>query len=282
MIRALSRQRWISLGLRRRFVNSFAPPRSEAFEIPAFGCRYRGRLDSYIDREVYYFGAYEAGVLRLLALLARQRPAPVFVDVGANVGQHSMFAAQHFVSVHAFEPYPPLLEVLNDHIQGNGLRHVDVHPVGLADVDGEAEYAAPADRRSGYGGFDNPDPNLQRLRLPLRRGDTYLVGQVGRVDVIKIDVEGSERRVVEGLSGILERDRPALVMEFWPMAWPAGILSMLPDGYRVWSLKEQSSRWLIFGANELSVTTAASGGDGSTVLALPSDWPLPREIRTPS
>lgn len=258
-------------------VHYFAPSTQQTFETDAFGYRYRGRLDSYIDREVYFLGEYDPGVLRLLGLLAGQRPGAVFLDVGANVGQHTLFATRHFSAVHACEPFPPLVEILRDQITRNGLGGVvSVHPVGLGEDDMEGEYAAPADDRAGYGGFDNPDPALTRWRLPIRRGDRYLAERgVTRIDVIKIDVEGSERRVLEGLRGLVERVRPAIVMEYWASAWPQGLRASLPEGYRVWALGEHASRWGIVGGYRLSLEDLTGARDGGTVIALPGTFDVP-------
>ena len=280
IVRIATRQQWLSIGVRHRLLELACPPRPVAFETSAFGCRFSGRLDSYIDREVFFLGSYEPEVLDLLSRIARHRDRPVLLDIGANVGQHSLYAARYYAEIHAFEPYPPLADVLREQVSRNVLAHVHVHAVGLADRDEDAMFAAPADRRAGYGGFDNQDPNLHRQILPVRRGDSYLraIG-VTRVDVIKIDVEGSERRVVEGLGGVLAENRPALVVEYWAKKWPGRIESCLPAGYRVWALEERGTVAGIFNRSVRALKSVANVEDGTTLVALPHDWPIPRGYR---
>jgi FkbM family methyltransferase len=274
--RLVGRQQWLSPGLRRRLADLVLPPRAEEFETTAFGCRYRGVLNNYIDREVYFMGAYEPAVLKVLASLGAQRTGAVLLDVGANVGHHALFAAGRYAEVHAFEPYPPLVKILRDQVERNALRNVHVHATGLGDFDGEAEYAAPADDRAGYGGFDNPDLQLKRIRLPICRGDGFLRDHtISRVDVVKIDVEGSERRVMDGLASTLAIQRPALLVEYWPSAWPTPIVGCLPSDYAAWSVREMRTRGLVFNSRGPVLAPLDQASDGSMVLALPVEWPVP-------
>lgn len=152
--------------------------------------------------------------------------------------------------------------------------------MGLGEEDTEADYAAPSDDRSGYGGFDNHDPSLRRYVLPLRRGDSYLAAAgASRVDVIKIDVEGYENHVVAGLAAILRVNRPALLIEYWPDSWTDAIERWLPSGYRVWWLKEGRTQWLFLNRQSPSLAAVRSAPGGSIVLALPLEWSIPEGLR---
>jgi len=54
----------------------------------------------------------------------------VFLDIGANTGQHSLFMSRHAKEIHAFEPWAPVLIKLRRHIEINRLKNVVVHPSG--------------------------------------------------------------------------------------------------------------------------------------------------------
>jgi hypothetical protein len=88
-----------------------------------YGFRYRGLSGNYIDAHILYFGAYEKPLLYWLrdtaALL--QDEDLVFLDIGANTGQHSLFMSRLVAEVHSFEPYPPVLERLNHTVKLNSL-----------------------------------------------------------------------------------------------------------------------------------------------------------------
>src|SRR5689334_8520643 len=82
--------------------------KQQTFECDFKGLRYRGRLDQRIDQHVYYFGAYSPSELdflaRAAAVLTLHRSDITFVDIGANVGQHTLFMSGRVSKVLAFEP----------------------------------------------------------------------------------------------------------------------------------------------------------------------------------
>jgi tRNA G46 methylase TrmB len=105
--------------------------RNIEFVTDFYGLRYRGISNNYIDVHVLYYGAFEKPMLHWLrdtvALLADEDL--VFLDVGANTGQHTLFMSRLVSEVHAFEPYPPVLEKLRGAIDRNQLANVSVHAV---------------------------------------------------------------------------------------------------------------------------------------------------------
>ena len=108
VLRLFGRLRWIPYGIRDRFIRFFADPdtaESYPFTIDFFGYRYTGNLASYIDWVVFFFGAYERETLEFLADAARRLDCDVFVDVGSNVGHHSLFMSRHAREGIAIEPY---------------------------------------------------------------------------------------------------------------------------------------------------------------------------------
>lgn len=133
-----------------------------------------------------------------------------FVDIGANVGNHSLYAATVMGApkVIAFEPVPLIHRVCHYNILLNGLEgRITLHPFGLAEVDGSAVVDRSPARNSG----------ATRLRpemggaLQLRNGDVVLENEA--VGFLKIDVEGGELQVLAGLAGLLARCRPTIHIE---------------------------------------------------------------------
>jgi FkbM family methyltransferase len=219
ILRWIAHRRRLPYGFRDRLVRLFASPERELsypFTVDFFGLRYSGNLANYIDWVVFFFGAYEREVLAFMADAARRLACDVFIDVGANVGQHTLFMARHARRVIAFEPFGTVRREIFQKVQDNALRNVTVHPVGLADRDGDAPFFAPRGCNSGQGTFH---PERGRLvgapmgKLPTVRGDALLQG-VGRIDLVKIDVEGYEPNVLEGLKDTIARHGPVLVIEF--------------------------------------------------------------------
>ena len=96
----------------RQILRAFSHPngqKPQPFEVDFFGLSYSGSLANFIDWTVYYYGAFSANELRLLAALAaalRAQGKPVnFYDVGANIGHHTLFMSADADHVFSFEPF---------------------------------------------------------------------------------------------------------------------------------------------------------------------------------
>lgn len=249
-LRLVGHREWIRHGLRERLIRRFAPPERippRPFTTDYFGLRYQGDFATHADWIVYFFGAYERNILQLLHDLARRRTRPVFLDVGANVGTHTLYMTGLCRTVHAFEPYPKVRRTLAERVAGNRIENVIIHDVGLSDRDEVAPFYVPQGANEGTGSFlaewHTQGRPSQSARLV--RGDDYLRGLgVGAVDLVKIDVEGFEARVLRGLRETLSAYRPAVVMEYTratahEVGGIDGIMQLLPTGYRVHRVIDQ-------------------------------------------
>src|SRR5690606_15480032 len=99
----------------------------------------------------------------------------------------------------------------------NNLEHITVHPVGLSDNNTRLPFFAPTGRNMGIGSFDastTSKGNVSIGELELVRGDDYFLMQgIGRIDLLKMDVEGFEKPALKGLRETLRRTRPLIVCE---------------------------------------------------------------------
>ncbi len=192
------------------------------FAMDFFGLRYQGNLNNSIEFNIFYYGAFEKPLLFFLrdtlnSLSTDKQDQQMFVDVGANIGQHTLFMSRYAREVHAFEPYSVVREKLEKHIQDNGIENVEVHPLGLSNASEQLDFFAPTGRNQGIGSFDAASVSKGNARigkLELVRGDDYLQQrQFQRISLIKIDVEGFEKNVLQGLQETLSKDRPVVVCE---------------------------------------------------------------------
>ncbi len=123
------------------------------------------------------------------------KPGHVFVDIGANTGFYSLFAASLLGTagrILAFEPNPRMVERFSLNLAFNGLtERVEVFPIALADREGELElYFDPRNLGAGTIVRREDAPSVRVKCEPLlqvleNRG-------VNRIDVLKIDIEGGE------------------------------------------------------------------------------------------
>ena len=127
----------------------------------------------------------------------------MFVDVGANIGAYSLWAASRLGSdgrVLAYEAEPNNFSVLAENITINGFEGiVTAQQVGVADVAGDLELRLNAQENSGAHSFlaEAPDGGAATVRVACERL-AALIEQAGvdRVDFMKIDVEGFELRIL--------------------------------------------------------------------------------------
>ena len=149
------------------------------------------------------------------------RPGMVVADAGANEGLYSLFAAQRVGNggrVFAFEPSVRECERLKLNIQRNSLRNVTVHPVALGEAGGAAVLHVAADDHSGQntlGGFAYSDVSLLHdEQVAVRTLDEVLAkSRVTRLDLLKMDVEGSETRLLRGAADTIRKYQPILLFE---------------------------------------------------------------------
>jgi len=220
---ALSRQRALPYKLRRSLLKRLDPAMLAdfPFECDFYGLRFRGNIVNYIDRLIYFCGAHEKYMLHFLrdacsAMRAARPGGFTFMDVGANAGNHTLFMAQLADHVVAFEPFERVRSQLEENIRINGLQNVHVFPYGLGNEAARLPFYAGPESNLGSASFcaDHRPENRLLGELEIRRGDDVIAAEnISRIDILKADVEGYERPVLEGLRATLKRDRPLIIIE---------------------------------------------------------------------
>ena len=145
-------------------------------------------------------------------------PGMHVVDVGANYGYYTMLFADivgQSGKVLAVEPNPAAAKLLQQSLQLNGFAgHVQVVEAGLgANIDATSEFFVPAHEPKNAHFSCNPSEHGTVHVVPLTTLDA-LTPHLDRVDLIKIDAEGSEEAIIAGMTDLLHRDRPSMVLEF--------------------------------------------------------------------
>jgi FkbM family methyltransferase len=194
-------------------------------------CRVLGRYKMLVDTRdddvsahLLLDGFWELWVTR--ALLGLIKPGMVCVDVGAHLGYFSLLMADLTGpggQVHAFEPNAALRGRLVRSVAINGFDAMTcVHPWPLSDRDGAAVRLVAPPGRPGGGHIRPADASELRAGaavLHTRRLDGF--AEIPRVDVVKIDAEGSEQAIWRGMSGLIGQQRPLCVLlEFAAARYP--------------------------------------------------------------
>jgi FkbM family methyltransferase len=168
-----------------------------------------------ITREIQARGEYDANILDSLAdVLAVIRPE-VSLDIGANIGNHTLVIADHSRRVIAFEPVDFVFQALKRNIEQNQASHVEAVNAGLSDENREAEIFIPDNANLGSSSLEMTEGQGEKFRIRTLVGDQYLAARhAGKIDFIKMDVEGHEAAALMGLRKTIETHQPLLLIEY--------------------------------------------------------------------
>ena len=146
----------------------------------------------------------EHGVIE--ELLRELEPNDVFWDIGANLGYYSCLVAAFNKSVYvvAFEPNPITVDRLKGNIELNKLPNVKVVDIALSNSDGRAAFdLVNAQSSHGLAHLSNTKAN-ETIEVKTATGDKLVEDGIAlRPTIVKIDVEGAEHLVIEGMKNIL-------------------------------------------------------------------------------
>lgn len=149
----------------------------------------------------------------LADVIEHVEPDDVFWDVGASTGPFTCLLAEvlHSGSVVAFEPHPENIASLRRNVTKNGYDNVRTEAVALSNETGDIDLAINS-REAGTGLHAiYPSEDRETTRVQMQRGDDLVTEGFAAPTVVKIDVEGSEQLVVDGMRRTLGDDRCRLL-----------------------------------------------------------------------
>ena len=171
------------------------------------------------SRSLFITGRYEPNEFCVLDRILK--PGMVFLDVGANLGLYSLFAARKVGPrgmVFAIEASSREYAQLLRNVEMNQLANIKVLNIAASDYAGEAVLMVASAQHAGHntlgGGFAYATPVERRERVRTARIDDIIREQsLGRLDVIKMDIEGAELNALRGSDNSLRQFRPLLILE---------------------------------------------------------------------
>ena len=187
------------------------------------------------------------------------QPGMVVIDVGANFGYYTVLMADLVGPeghVFAVEPNPVVAALLRQSVTLNGFRS----RTSIVEAAAGASNAGPVLLYSPNGEFKNACIVASPNQVNVSDGTLYQVRQVTideivsaspRVDFLKIDAEGAEESIVEGMYQCLKNHRPSLIFEFNAARYksPKDLLKRLLSIYKIVS-------YLDFNSNLIQTTEA--------------------------
>jgi len=178
-------------------------------------CRYGhmvfNRNDQFIGRSLELYGEFSTGETELFAQILR--PGDIVIEVGANIGAHTLFLARTVAPngfVIALEPQRLAFQTLCANMVLNSITHAICLPVAAGDAHGKINVPQlDPMAKNNFGGLElgGPVPGEIIEVVPL---DSL---QIPRLRMVKVDVEGMETAVLKGAHQMIDKFRPIMYVE---------------------------------------------------------------------
>lgn len=167
--------------------------------------------DSYIGRSLDLYGEFSPGEATLFAQFLK--PGMTALDVGANMGAHTVLFAQKVGPqgrVIAYEPQRVIHQLLCANVMMNGLMNVQARMAAAGSAPGDLKVPPVNYGQAGNYGSLSLGGYEQGETVPIETIDSLGLPEC---HFIKADVEGMESEVIKGASETLRRCRPLLYVE---------------------------------------------------------------------
>ena len=279
LLRLFGRQQYLRFGVRDRIIRFFHNPDtalSEEFIVSFWGNKYRGNFDTFLDWSVFYFGAYAREELRLMKQILEVIDEPTVFDVGANIGHHTLFLARYSKKIYCFEPFDSVSKKLKEKIIDNNLTNVELCSFGLGEKNSIDNYYPPNSCNTGTGSFLSDDLMAQSVKLEIRNGDDFIKERsIGKVDFIKMDIEGFEPFALSGLCQTLRSHRPICFFEWTENKRKTQNLqnseTLFPENYSFYQFIDDIPIYIFFRQLTFKLEQITHWADGN-ILAVPTEY----------
>jgi hypothetical protein len=210
----------------------------------------------HIGLTINTLGRYEDKELNILGLLLTSllghSPNGVALDVGANIGNHSIFLTKFFKDIYAYEPNPTTFMMLELNCQllkrSVNLERIHCRNYALGDMDGYTEMELNRKNMGSarlipgtYTPIARKDESSPTVHVKKLDDIVELVDK--DIRLIKIDVEGHELNVLRGASRILNRQKPIVIFEQQQHSDEAkspapSVVFLIENGYDILAVEE--------------------------------------------
>ena len=190
----------------------------EQIVINKYGQKMFIEAGDFIGKKIVKHGIYDGETIDLIQKVVTLSQAQVMLDVGANIGNHSLAFSTFAEKVFSFEPGEKAFNLLSRNININQLNNVTVFNFGLSNHDQQTTLYTENSGNLGESSLykhNLVDKEFIENTVTLKRGDAFAhEHELSQLDFIKVDVEGHEREVIEGLSDTIKKFRPIVQLEW--------------------------------------------------------------------
>ncbi len=191
---------------------------TEPFEVNGYKLYVDNNKYDCVAQQLIMNGAYEPYTTSVFQKILK--PGMTVIDIGANIGYFTLLSARivgENGKVFAFEPLPQNYKVLSKNISTNNFKNVSAFQKAVSNSAGMLELYFNA-KETGTPSLVGKSSSLSmHVSVETVTIDDFLKDQLGKVDLIKIDVEGAEMMVLSGMLGIIKSSPSArIICEFCP------------------------------------------------------------------
>ena len=172
-----------------------------------------------------------------LGFMKNIKPGTVLFDIGANTGYSSLLGLSRGAIVASFEPNPVYSNMMEATKERNSIGNMwRIHNIALSDHDGQMSLHIP----NGYHGSASlndipPGYPYEDITVQVKRFDDVYRGPGAGVQVLKMDAEGEEERIIDGAKGFLSKAfHKMMIIEYTPNAYSEEFFSELERNWKIY------------------------------------------------
>ena len=173
-------------------------------------------LDKGVERSIYNTGSYEDGALWVMSKILGKND--MVIDAGANIGLMTLFFSKTLgvKKVFSFEPVPETFKILEKNIKINKVSNVEAYPLALSNKEDKHLIYLNLNINRGAASLNNRGSGSTGIEVnvsSLNQLDS--IRKFGKIDFCKIDVEGSELKLLQGSEFLFKQEiKPSLCIEY--------------------------------------------------------------------
>ncbi len=173
-------------------------------------------LDKKDFLELAKYGFYEKSITELIK--KKVKKGDVVLDIGANIGYYTLIFAKLVGKkgkVFAFEPEPTNFSLLKKNVEVNGYKNVVLVQKAVLNKIGKLNLYLNEDNMGDHRTYDSHD-DRRFIEIESIRLDDYFKDYNGRINFIKMDIQGAEFGALQGMYDLLKKNSVEMTTEFWP------------------------------------------------------------------
>lgn len=180
------------------------------------------------------------------------KPGDITLDIGAHFGYYTLLFSLLTGPkgrVFAFEPDPTNFSILRKHVNSYQLNNVELEQKAVANKTTTLKLYRSTQNPGDHRIYDSID-GRQAIQVEAVALDDYFRNYTGRIDFIKMDIQGAEPGAIEGMSTLLQNNKSLyLATEFWPFGIkafgvdpPQYLRTLLNYGFSLANINETTQR----------------------------------------